>query len=454
MNRKEALTLAWKQGHLKYKFHSGQDVIENKYSSVQGKLFVANVSRRFGKSTWACIKALEMAIRKPKSKSIIATAFQTDCENIILPIINDLLSDCPQNLMPQFNKTKKRYNFKNGSSISIVGLDKNPNSLRGNKLDGVIILDEAAFIGDLNYIYSSIIVPATMYSNTKVIVISTPPISPEHPFKNFCEKAESENAYVKLTIHDNPMVTPDVIEEYRKECLTETDFQREYLAEFVTDKNLHIIPEFKADNHIIESGIRDEFFQFYRKYICFDIGVIDPTAFLFAYYDWKKQVLVIEAERKLEQSEVLTKNINQILTDTPRILGYSSIYRTIADSNNLILIQDLNSEYGKSVVPTSKDSLLAMISEVRIAFQANKIVISRECKNLISQLKFGVWNKHKTEFSRMNGHHNDFIAALVYMIRSLQEYTNPIPADYGYTQNTWNASRTDAHRDLKKIFNL
>ena len=201
---------------------------------------------------------MEVAICKPNTKSIIATAFQTDCENIIIPIITDVLSDCPLSLLPVFNKTKKKYTFSNGSTISIVGLDKNPDSLRGQKLNGVVVLDEAGFIDTLTYIYSSIIVPATMYSDTKIIVISTPPVTPDHPFKAFCEKAMDEGSYVKLTIYDNPLVTPEKILEYKAECLTKSDFEREYECFFVVNETLHIIPEFQDLFGLIENVWQSE----------------------------------------------------------------------------------------------------------------------------------------------------------------------------------------------------
>lgn len=113
----------WLRGDLSYKYHAGQKVIDEAYRKVTRKLFVGNCSRRLGKTTWSAIKCLEVAISKSNTKSIIATAFQTDCENIIIPILQEMLADCPKSLYPTFNKTKKRYIFKNGSSISIVGLD-------------------------------------------------------------------------------------------------------------------------------------------------------------------------------------------------------------------------------------------------------------------------------------------------------------------------------------------
>ncbi len=450
-SKQQIINELWTRCDLSFKFHAGQRVIDEAYKNVTGKLFVGNCSRRFGKTTWAVTKCLEVAISNPNTKSIIATAFQTDCENIIIPIIQDLLSDCPKSLYPTFNKTKKRYVFKNGSSISIVGLDKNPDALRGNKLNGVIVLDEAGFIDSLNYIYSSIIVPATMYTDSKVICISTPSSSPNHPFKTFCDKAMLENAYVKLTIYDNPLVTPEIIEQYRKECLTVTDFNREYLCKFEVDETLHIIPEFK-DEHIVNDSQRDEYFKYYRKYICFDIGVVDPTSFIYAYFDYSKQKLIIECESQLQNNEVTTENINNNLE---LFQDYKAPFKTISDNNNLILIQDLNSKYQKVVNPVKKDSLHAMISELRWLFKSDKILISHECKNLINQLRNGIWNKHKTEFARQSGHHNDFIAAITYLVRSLNEYENPIPLTHNTTFNHYVPSQgqSESINQLMKLFN-
>jgi hypothetical protein len=73
------------------------------------------------------------------------------------------------------------YIFPNGSRIKLVGLDKNPNGLRGNTLD-LIVIDECGFVTNLDYIYKSVIIPATLHRpNCKIIMISTPPSTPAHP---------------------------------------------------------------------------------------------------------------------------------------------------------------------------------------------------------------------------------------------------------------------------------
>ena len=456
ISRSQAIALLWQRADLSYKFHEGQRVIDKAYSQVQNKLFVGNCSRRFGKTYWALIKVIETALRK-KCKSIVATAYQTDLVEIILPLVEEILADCPEDIRPKFNKQRSLYQLKNGSTIKLVGLDKKPNGLRGNKLDGTILLDEAGFISNLDKIYSSVIVPATMYSDAKVIMISTQPTSPDHEFKKFCDKAQLENAYVKLTIFDNPRVSAEMIETYRKECLTESDFNREYLCKFEVDESLHIIPEFNFDKHTFEGSSRDEFFKYYRKYISFDIGVIDPTAFIYAYYDYSKQKLILECESELQGKDVTTEAINSNLE---MFKDYDKPFKIIADNNNKILIQDLNQAYQKNVIPVSKDELHAMISELRFSFKQDKILISKECKSIISQLQNGIWNKSKTEFARQNKHHNDFIAALVYLVRGLAEYENPVPISHGIDpRNSFNyhipaQPQSQSITELSKLFKI
>lgn len=222
-------------------------------------------------------------------------------------------------------------------------------------------------------------------------------------------------------------------------------------CQFVVDENLHIIPEFK-DEHIVNDSQRDEYFKYYRKYICFDIGVVDPTSFIYGFYDYSKQKLIIECESQLQNNEVTTENINNNLE---LFQDYKTPFKTISDNNNLILIQDLNSKYQKVVVPVKKDSLQAMISELRWLFKSDKILISHECKNLINQLRNGIWNKHKTEFARQSGHHNDFIAAITYLVRSLNEYENPVPVTHNTTFNHYVPSQgqSESINQLMKLFN-
>jgi len=195
----------WFRGDLKHLLHSGQKRINEVFSQTKGQLFVGNISRQWGKSFWAVTKAIEQCLKKSKSRVKYATAFHTDLVEFILPTFNAVLEFCPASIKPTFKVQGSKWVFPNGSEIKLIGLDKNPNAIRGNVID-LIIIDEAGFVEKLQYIYESIIIPATLHRpNCKIIFISTPPSTPAHPFGDFIQRAEVENSYVKLTIYDNPM---------------------------------------------------------------------------------------------------------------------------------------------------------------------------------------------------------------------------------------------------------
>ena len=421
----------WHRNVLEYKHHSGQQVIQKAYEQVQNKLFVANCSRRFGKTYWVIIECIRVARSKPRAKVKIATAFLTDLEEFILPAFETVLDDCPEAYRPKYLQSKKKYFFHNGSEIQLIGLDRKPNAGRGNYCD-LYVFDEAAYIKNLTYIYSSVVVPMTMYrEGARVIMISTPPKSPDHDFKDFCLKAEYENAYVKLDIYKNPMVTPEMIEEYKAECLTKTDWEREYLCEFATDETLSIIPEMRGYDYKITQ--KDDNYKYYHKYVSMDLGVRDLNVTLFAYYDFKRAKICIEREHVICGPEMTTPRLHAEISQIERELWQGKEpYKRVADNNNPLLLLDLGSIHNMFFHSTSKDNLHAMINNLRVWFKEGRIEIDESCKTLINSLKYGLWNEKRDQFARSKtlGHY-DAIAAIMYLVRNIDEHTNPIPTIVG-----------------------
>lgn len=437
-----AKKILWTRGELSWKLHAAQLHLENVYQSIAGQLFVGNCSRQWGKSYWAVKKAIEMAIRIPRAQIRYGAAFQSDLVDFIIPAFENILEDSPSNVRGV--KVGHYYIFPNGSRIKLVGLDKNPNGLRGNTLD-LIVIDECGFVSNLDYIYKSVIVPATLHRpNCKIIMISTPPSTPAHPFVDYAQKAEVEGAYVKLDIYTNPRITPDDIERMVQEMggRESTTFRRECLCEFITDSDLQIIPEW--NDKYIQALERDEFYRYYHKYDGMDLGVKDLTACIFGYFDFKRAALVIEDEIQMNGPSMNTQLLVGAIKakekelwdniEVPRDFNNNPVpFRRVSDNNWPILIQDLSSLHSLTFIETSKDNLEAMINEVRLMVQAGQLIIHPRCKKLIGCLRYGVWDSKKKSFARSTTYsHFDHLAALVYLIRNLAKGTNPIPATHGF----------------------
>ena len=427
-----AKSVMWHRGNTLWKMHDGQLVIETAYQSVMGMLFVANCSRRFGKTFWIVKECDKVARSKNKARVKIATAFLTDLEEFIIPAFEQFYEDCPEELRPKWRESKKKYIFKNGSEIQLIGLDRKPNGGRGNYCD-LYVFDEAAFIKNVSYIYSSVVVPMTMYrKGARVIMISTPPKSPDHDFKEFVVKAKAEGAYIELDIYKNPLATPDIIAKYKKECLTETDWQREYLCQFVTDQTLAIVPEMAGYNY--KWAGRDENYHYYHKYNAMDLGVRDLNINLYAYYDFKRAKLVVERESVMNGPEMTTEKLHKAIAKNELELWAdkdgkpTTPHKRVADNNNPLLLLDLGSIHNMFFHSTSKDDLHAMVNEMRNWFASGRVEIDESCTYLLGSLQYGLWNDKRSEFARSKvlGHY-DAVAALMYLIRNIDQATNPIP---------------------------
>lgn len=438
----EIIDELWRRGALEYKFHKAQEALNETFRNAKGTLFVGNCSRQWGKSFWAVTIACATANLIPKAQIRYGAAFQSDLVDFIIPAFDKVLEDAPEDCKGR--KVGNFYIFPNGSRIKLVGLDKNPNGLRGNTLD-LIIIDECGFVKNLDYIYKSIIVPATLHRpNCKVILISTPPSTPAHPFVDYIQKAENEGAYVKLDIYSNPLISEDDIERMAQEMggKDSTTFRREALCELITDSDLAIIGEWK--DQYVQDLKRDEYYPYYHKYVGMDLGIKDFTALIFGHYDFKRASLVIEDEMTMNGPSMNTELLVAAIRskeielwnnkENQRDSNKNPVpYRRVSDTTWPILINDLSSIHNLTFIETSKDLLEAMINEVRIMVQHGQILVNPKCKQLIGCLKYGVWDEKKKAFARSKTYgHFDHLAALVYLVRNLAKHVNPIPVTHGF----------------------
>lgn len=426
----------WKRGRLGYKLHDGQKLIVDTIKACKRQLFVGECARQFGKTFLEVLWALEVALRIPKARVKIGTAFSTDLVEFIIPAFDAVIQDCPLPFRPVYKSQKQKYVLSNGSEIKLIGLDRKPNGLRGNVPD-LIILDEAAFCSNLLYLYRSVLIPATTHRpDCRILVFSTPPSTPAHEFLDLVAKAKIEEGHCKFTIYQNPMVSPATIERLKQESGGEdsSTWKREYLCLHVTDENLTIIPEWKPTS--VQDIPHDAYYRYYHKYIAMDLGVIDHTAILFGYYDFLKASIIIEDEWFENGPKITTSRIRQAIDHKKQSLwGTLPVYRKISDNNNPLLLNDL-STMGENFFGTDKGSLEEMVNKVREMAKNGRIIVHPRCKYLSGCLEFGVWKKNRRDFERTDTFgHFDALAALVYLVRNLNESTNPIPNTFGVDED-------------------
>jgi hypothetical protein len=424
---------AWKLGtHGDLILSDAQKKIRAVFDLIRDPMFVVECSRQLGKTYFACYLADKTARENPGCQVRLATAFYVDIEPIIIPNYKRVLETCPEDQQPKYKKAT--YTYPNGSQVILVGLDKNPNKLRGNRIL-LIIIEEAGFVDSdkLQYVVESIIAGAQLREkHARTVLISTPP--PEGQDHYFCEVADLmalRGSYIKLTI-DESGLPREAIEAFEKKLggRQSIAFRREGLCERIVDQTRHLIPEWK--DAFIEEPPKDEFFVYYHKYAGMDLGRVDKTALIFGYYDFKQARLYVQDETALVGPDWTTITLkDEVFAKEKELWGELKPYRRISDNNNPHLIQDLNSLHNMHFLETNKESLEAMVNELRVMVAEGRVRVSTRCKHLIGCLKYGVWDKNRKEFARSKAYgHYDHLAALIYLVRNLDRFTNPIPVDH------------------------
>jgi hypothetical protein len=441
------LDAAWRGGHLAFLLTPSQ---QDSYSKIrkweskgEGRVFALDTSRRWGKSVLCLVLAIEDALRYPGWRIVYCAPTHDQVKKITLPLVAQLTQTCPPQLIPDWVKSDGTFVFGNGSRIEIVGLDVRPDGARGTGVDKVI-LDEAGFFDNLEYLMVSIIYPQMLgRDHARVIGASTPPITPMHYWsKDVVADCINKNAHDRKTLDDADQYSHEEIEaEYARMPGGRGGVaaRREYGAEHIADESMQIVPEFKDAEESIVRAVEPPVWR--DCYVALDPGFHDLSAVLFGYWDFLEQKLVVEdeiAEPRLNSKELATaiKAKEAKLWGNVRRRGSGSSYDTkpqpylrISD-NDLRLIADLHHDHGLAFIPTQKDNLVAQVDQVRVAMQNGQILINPRCRKLVLHLKHGVWKKVGSMFGREGGElgHFDTIAALVYLWRNVQKRRNPTPA--------------------------
>lgn len=393
--------------------------------------------------------AIEEALRNINFQVHFGAPYQNALRDFLLPIFRQILEDCPEDLRPQWKQLESKWVFPNGSYIKLCGANNGQfDNLRGNKSD-LFILDEAAQIDKVDEVIHGVAMPQLLSSknpNKKIILPSTPPTTPDHPFKRYAADAKAVGAYSHFTIYDAGY-SEEEIERIAKKIpggKESTYFKREYLAQFVVEEGLQIIPEWKNTPDYVKEVPKDDYFQFYTIVEGLDIGYRDFTAFILGYYDFQNSRLLIEYEYALKEkdftTELLATKIKELESE------YTTINKTrirrISDNNNLNLVADLARLYKLPFAPIAKNQKDGktthnkewMVSQARKWINDGKLIVHPRCKMLLASLDFGIWKSGHSEFDRSEelGHY-DFLDALIYLIAGLMpsiQNVNPIPPLY------------------------
>jgi hypothetical protein len=446
----------WADNDLSYLLSPFQERALKFIRAASGRFRTFRCSRRIGKTWTAVIDGWEFAGRTPGAIMRFAAPTSVDAEEIVQPFMEAVREEAPTAYKAHWRGDKQTWYWPNGSRMKLSGCDtrEKQDRLRGRTCHRAWV-DEAGIIPDLGYLMRSVLGPQFMTTGGDIIILSSPSPTPDHESTQYFIDAEAEGRGFFATIYDaigpgSHVTEAMVVREMRETVRGLTDeeawehvrartspddaaWQREYMAQFVTDPERAVLPEFsKWESTIVVPALDRP--KWCDKYVSLDCGFHDLSVCGLGYLDFARAVLCVEEEvvARRTRSTELDAAIAQKEHDTwgeppPPLLGPT--LRRVVDAP--LLVHAEMSREGREWTLARKDDLDAAINGLRLLIPL-KLRIHQRCKTIVSHARNGIWNKQRTEFQRVTGehaHHFDGLASLVYMARHVDWQHNPYPAE-------------------------
>lgn len=414
-------------------------------------------ARRFGKTTSIGAFVMEKLIENPGWIARWCFPFKNQAREILLEEIPKIQIYTPKSNQFKYQSTDSVFIHQNGSRIYVRGVNEDRGESARGAAANIIVCDEFGFWKEPEYIVRSVLLPQLEDQEGRFLIkTSTPPPDLGHKYYEDKERAIRLNRYIKKTIFDKESLSQEELNEAIEESggIDSPAFMRERLCEPAAETNLLVVPEFSEENIVPDDYERPEYFT---AYVGGDSGADDLTAILFAYYNFQKSELVIEAE--FAASGCTTGQITATAKDIERkIWGSQKPKKRVYDADKQ-LIFDLYGEYNYPMQMADKSDKRAAIHDLRSAIGKRQIKVKESCKNTIRQLRLGMWkDEKKQDFQRSSGlGHLDCVAAALYLNRSINTNINPVPYDLGLRKETHHipknpASQNTIEEKLSKLF--
>lgn len=333
--------------------------------------------------------------------------------------------DCPEHLRPELQPQKNIYLFPNGSQIFCVGSsNQSYENLRGTRVN-LAVIDEAQRMEDLEIIVDEVIMPSLMDSNGFLLMFGTVPRQPNNPFmRRYVTDAEKEGSYVEFDIY-SAGYPEERLRVFRGEVSKEA-WEREFECKRNINRKYNVTPNWKGSYEVAMPT--PTYFDMLQSYTGMDIGgALDQTHVLYAYYDSVHKKVIVKSESVWAAQESRVDRIGLAIKLKERDMS-RKIFR-VSDTNNFILMKELAEKHKLRFAPVKKGpgSLEAQLEILNVWIENDRILVDPSCKILIHELRYGSWNKTRTDLDRKDGTHCDGILALAYLLTIVNERGGKLP---------------------------
>lgn len=201
-------------------------------------------SRQSGKTVFAMLACMRYLLDTKKSY----VGYLTPTFALSRKVYKEILSLLQQtNLVKTYNSTTLTITMENGNTMQFFSVEAYK-SIRGNTIQGLLVIDEAAYMPDTlpngESLWSNVVQPITKARKPKILIISTP-CGRDGFFYDYFNKGLENKEYkcITATIWDDPNITEEEILKIKSE-IAPLAFQQEYEVMFLSN-SLTVFPDFE-----------------------------------------------------------------------------------------------------------------------------------------------------------------------------------------------------------------
>lgn len=465
---------AWYQGDLRHLTMEGPQ--RDLYDAIQQTRirgvgiptpYVLNLHRRLGKTFLSLLLAVEECLKRPRRYAKFLAPTGKQAIDILEEHWPTIMEECPVDLFPDEKKREMVFLFWNPrwereyeidpkkkhlycSRLKLYGVDKDRGGrIRGTSTD-FAISDECREVQGLRSVIDHSLLPTFKgREDTLLILISTPPESMDHEFVSwYIDKAQKSGHYYCVPASEDPNWDDETDESFAEKFggRDSPGYLREIECRLISDRSNLIIPEYiKGDadadpdkNVFLHTKTTRP--SHYVAYECADFGRgVDPTGIVFAYVDFRRQMLVVEDELLFREEDTAT--IAKMWRDHsikvfPNLVEESEGRKIVAiervmeaDPRTMI---DIETHANLRIRLWSSKTREAHRNAARAWFSTGdfgRISINRRCEQLIYQLRNGQIVRDG-QFSRSPSlGHCDLVSALIILCDVADLTLNPFPIE-------------------------
>ncbi|NDV83953.1 terminase large subunit domain-containing protein [Bacteroides sp. 51] len=382
------------------------------------KYICANYSRQQGKTT--TIKLLIVGWLCRKYNSICYLAPTLKLSKKIFKDIVKLFGN--SGLIKSANATDLIIETVTNSTLLLASAEQS-DSLRGQTFTH-ICLDEAAFYNEgdeNNNLFWNVIYPTFKVKGRKLIAISTP-FGKKGFYYDLCLKGinqEKGYKYIKKTIYDDALISPDELKELEK-SYPELAFKQEFLCEFIDDA----ITYFKGfDKQFADYQLNTKQDNL-RHWIGIDFSSVGADETIVTTINDSNQVFQHKITGNLDTRYKL---IAEIINSTKNLQGVYMEENSIGS----VMINEIkklvkNKKLLHSFLTTNQTKT-DIITELALAIDRNEVWLNKLDTDLFSQFSTFIYQITKTKkisFGAKAGHKDDRIMSLAIALKCKNEKLN------------------------------